>query len=223
MCVVLSARLQTLGYWSMRGLAQAVRYVLAYSGVPFADVRYQQGGAPEFSRAAWLEVKEQLQLAFPNLPYYIEPATHSQPEIKLTQSTTILRHLGRKYHLIGGNLKEQALCDLILDTAYDFKVSRRRAPGTATGQQQQQRQRADEAIYPLSIPGSRSSVTFLSCSRSLSSSTRLIRASVRRRSHTSPRRRFRISSPSSSTSSRRPPLPGVPVRRSPSATSSSSR
>lgn len=47
----------TLGYWSIRGLAQAIRYVLAYAGVPFADVRYQQGGAPDFSRQAWLDVK----------------------------------------------------------------------------------------------------------------------------------------------------------------------
>jgi hypothetical protein len=42
--------------------------VLAYAGVPFADTRYQQGSAPELSRAAWLDVKEKLQLDFPNLP-----------------------------------------------------------------------------------------------------------------------------------------------------------
>ena len=42
---------QTLGYWSIRGLAQAIRYVLAYTGVPFNDVRYQQGGAPDLSRS----------------------------------------------------------------------------------------------------------------------------------------------------------------------------
>lgn len=112
----------------MRGLAQAIRYVLAYSGVPFRDVRYQQGGHPDFSRQAWLDVKEKLQLDFPNLPYYIEAegdatdaTSSSSEEIKLTQSTTILRHLGRKHGLVGRTLKEQAMCDLLFDTAYDYK------------------------------------------------------------------------------------------------------
>jgi glutathione S-transferase len=99
----------------MRGLAQAIRYVLAYSGVPFADVRYQQGGAPDYSRQAWLDEKEKLDLDFPNLPYYIEG------KLRLTQSTTILRHLGRKHNLAGNSLEEQARCDLVLDTSYDFK------------------------------------------------------------------------------------------------------
>jgi len=116
----------TVGYWSIRGLAQAIRYVLAYANVPFADTRYQQGGAPDLSRSAWLDVKEKLDLDFPNLPYYIEPATAAAAspagkDLRLTQSTTILRHLGRKHGLAGQTLEEQARCDLVLDTTYDFK------------------------------------------------------------------------------------------------------
>jgi len=111
---------QTLGYWSIRGLAQAIRYVLAYAGVPFNDVRYQQGGAPDLSRSAWTDKKESLQLDFPNLPYYIEGDAPGE-QLRLTQSTTILRHLGRKHLLSGATLAEQARCDLVLDTVYDFK------------------------------------------------------------------------------------------------------
>lgn len=107
----------TLGYWSIRGLAQSIRYVLAYTGVPFADVRFQQGGAPEFSRTAWTDLKDSLGIDFPNLPFYME----GQGQLQLTQSTTILRHLGRKHLLYGASLVEQARCDLVLDTSYDFK------------------------------------------------------------------------------------------------------
>jgi glutathione S-transferase len=145
---------QTVGYWSIRGLAQAIRYVLAYAGVPFADTRYQQGSAPELSRAAWLDVKEKLQLDFPNLPcqrththndkssgsarmpvrgnkrlialcvcvcFSLLSPDYLEDELRLTQSTTILRHLGRKHGLSGGSLAEQARCDLVVDTTYDFK------------------------------------------------------------------------------------------------------
>ena len=146
-----------MGYWSIRGLAQAIRYVLAYAGVPFADTRYQQGSAPELSRAAWLDVKEKLQLDFPNLPcqrthtpndkssgsapkclcaetsdssrcacvcvcaFPSIPPDYLEDELRLTQSTTILRHLGRKHGLSGQSLAEQARCDLVVDTTYDFK------------------------------------------------------------------------------------------------------
>jgi glutathione S-transferase len=66
-------------------------------------------------------LSEKLDLDFPNLPYYLEPNAHAAASIQLTQSTTILRHLARKHNLIGADLKEQANCDLIFDTAYDFK------------------------------------------------------------------------------------------------------
>lgn len=151
MCVLA----QTLGYWSIRGLGQAIRYVLAFTGTPFADVRYQQGGsandnqaapqqmqssssgpdlrslcsccvclcsAPEFSRSAWMDVKSTLDLEFANLPYYTEGSSASGAQVlSLTQSTTILRHLARKHLLYGASLADQARCDLVLDTAYDFK------------------------------------------------------------------------------------------------------
>lgn len=77
--------------------------------------------APDFSRSAWMDVKSSLDLDFPNLPYYMEGASGTSQSLQLTQSTTILRHLGRKHLLYGASLVEQARCDLVLDTAYDFK------------------------------------------------------------------------------------------------------
>ena len=32
-----------LGYWKIRGLASAIRYQLAYSGVDFDQVQYDEG------------------------------------------------------------------------------------------------------------------------------------------------------------------------------------
>ena len=43
-----------------------------YLKVNFADITYEQGGAPDFSRAAWTDVKETLGLEYPNLPYLID-------------------------------------------------------------------------------------------------------------------------------------------------------
>ncbi len=39
-----------LGYWKIRGLAQGIRYQLAYLGVDYEDKRYGYGPAPGFSR-----------------------------------------------------------------------------------------------------------------------------------------------------------------------------
>ena len=62
----------TLGYWNIRGLAEPIRLLLEYCGESYKDVRYQQGGAPDYSREEWLAEKEKLGLDFPNLPYYID-------------------------------------------------------------------------------------------------------------------------------------------------------
>ena len=46
-----------LGYWNIRGLAQPARYILAYSGVDYENILYEQGEGPEYSRSVWLDVK----------------------------------------------------------------------------------------------------------------------------------------------------------------------
>ena len=49
-----SAGKPILGYWKIRGLASQIRYELEYLGVEYEEKHYEQGGAPEFDRSAWL-------------------------------------------------------------------------------------------------------------------------------------------------------------------------
>ena len=44
----------TLGYWKIRGLCSNLRYQLAYCGVEYNMVEYEQGDGPDFSREPWL-------------------------------------------------------------------------------------------------------------------------------------------------------------------------
>nr|ACD13785.1 glutathione S-transferase mu [Reishia clavigera] len=104
-----------LGYWKIRGLAQPARLMLNYVGQDFEDVQYEQGDAPEYSRAAWEKVKPTLGLDFPNLPYYIDG------DIKITQSNAILRFIAGKHGLLGKTDKEKAYADMMLENAMDFR------------------------------------------------------------------------------------------------------
>lgn len=61
-----------LGYWPIRGRAASIRYLFGYLGVDFIQEVYEQGGAPDFSKTAWLDQKFNLGLDFPNLPYLID-------------------------------------------------------------------------------------------------------------------------------------------------------
>jgi glutathione S-transferase len=67
----------TLGYYDLRGLAQPIRFLLAYLGVKYTDKHYS-------TKEEWLEKDKQgLGLEFSNLPYYIDE------NIKLTESSAI--------------------------------------------------------------------------------------------------------------------------------------
>jgi len=70
---------------------------------------------PEFSREAWLSVKNTLGLDFPNLPYLIDG------DIKITQSNAILRYIARKYNLCGSTEAERILVDMLECEAMDFR------------------------------------------------------------------------------------------------------
>lgn len=59
----------TLGYWNHRGIAEPVRYMLAYSGAAWRDFRYQAGPPPHYSKTLWYSAKEGMGMAWPNLPY----------------------------------------------------------------------------------------------------------------------------------------------------------
>ena len=81
----------TLGDWAIRGLGQQIRYELAYAGVEFNDVTYEQGGEPDFSRQSWLDVKFTLGLDFPNLPYFIDG------DYSMTESAAIMKYIAKKW------------------------------------------------------------------------------------------------------------------------------
>lgn len=88
-----------LAYWGIRGLAQTIRHLLAYSGVDFEDFSYTEGDV-------WFkEDKLHLGLDFPNLPYLIDG------EYNITESSAIQRYVIQKWgraDLLGKNIKDNA-------------------------------------------------------------------------------------------------------------------
>lgn len=104
----------TLGYWNVRGLAEPIRYLLAYTGTECQFCDYVTGDAPGYDKSCWLNVKETLGLPFPNLPYYIDG------DVKLTQTLAILRYIARKHNLCGTTEEEMQRVDVIAGEAKDF-------------------------------------------------------------------------------------------------------
>ncbi|XP_037579759.1 glutathione S-transferase Mu 2-like [Dermacentor silvarum] len=96
-----------LGYWDIRGRAQAIRNLLAYVGVEYEDKRYSHGRGPVPSRDEWLADKYKLGLDFPNLPYLIDG------EVRISQSFAIMRYLGRKHGLMPKDEDTERRVDMI--------------------------------------------------------------------------------------------------------------
>jgi len=80
-----------LGYWNIRGLAAACRYLFAYLGVEFREKLYATGPAPDYDKSEWLDEKFNLGLDLPNLPYLIDGET------KLTETAAILKYICKKW------------------------------------------------------------------------------------------------------------------------------
>lgn len=111
-----------LGYWAIRGLAQPIRFLLAYAKAPFSEVRIgvnQNGSLIEEESADWESHKHSLGMAFPNLPYLIDKS--GSTEIRLTQSNAVLRYLARRYDFYGDSAAEQVTIDVLQEEAYDFR------------------------------------------------------------------------------------------------------
>mmetsp|Transcript_4682 Transcript_4682/g.7969 ORF Transcript_4682/g.7969 Transcript_4682/m.7969 type:complete len:223 (-) Transcript_4682:30-698(-) len=108
-----------IGYWKIRGLCANIRFQLAYSGVEYEMVEYDQGGAPDFSREDWLSKKFTLGLDFPNLPYLIDG------DFKMTESQAIHKYLAEKYkpELLGKDTEQRALANMLGNVLWDFKVA----------------------------------------------------------------------------------------------------
>ncbi|KFM68798.1 Glutathione S-transferase Mu 1, partial [Stegodyphus mimosarum] len=104
-----------LGYWNIRGFAQPIRLMLAYTETEFEDKNYAFGPAPDFDRSAWLKEKYTLGLDFPALVYYIDG------DVKLTQSIAIMRYLARKHKLEPEIEADKIRADLIEQQVADFR------------------------------------------------------------------------------------------------------
>ncbi len=73
-----------LGFWKILGLAHPIRYLLEYIEHPYDDVMYELGDASSDSIECWTSAKNELGLAFPNMPYMLDGET------KLTKSIAIM-------------------------------------------------------------------------------------------------------------------------------------
>ncbi|CAG0921460.1 unnamed protein product, partial [Notodromas monacha] len=92
------------GYWRLRGLGQSIKLLLAHAGVDYQLKEYP------LDWEEWSADKYGLKLDFPNLPFYID----DQEGVRLTQSLTILRFLGRKHGLmpkIEKEIQRAELCE----------------------------------------------------------------------------------------------------------------
>ena len=97
-------------------MGASIRYLLAYAGVEYEEKLYKCGPPPTFDRSQWLSEKFTLGLDFPNLPYYIDD------DVKLTQSSVILRYLARKYDLDGKTEKERVKAELASSQVFDYHM-----------------------------------------------------------------------------------------------------
>ena len=101
----------TLGYWDIQGLGQPLRMLLAYLNIEHEDIVYDNT-----TRATtWAtEIKPNLGLDFPNLPYY------KDGDLKITQSLAIIRYIGKKHGMYGKSDEENARIDMLLEFSRDL-------------------------------------------------------------------------------------------------------
>ena len=85
--------------------------MLRYAGVPYDEVLYGNPDSPDWS------VDKPIQpTPFPNLPYFLD--TNG---IKLSQSSAIVRYLGRKHGLLGKTEEEMAMSDMCFEQVVDLR------------------------------------------------------------------------------------------------------
>ena len=107
-----------LGYWNIRGLASQIRYLMVYLGVDFSEDKYEQGPAPEFSRAAWDTVKDKLELERPSLPYLIDG------NVRITDSIPIMKYICSAHNgieLLGRDPVEMGQVEMLAAAVFDLK------------------------------------------------------------------------------------------------------
>ena len=105
-----------LGYWKIRGLGAAVRLLAAHAGAELDEALYEVPASDPKDRSAWTDVKETLELDFPNLPYYID----AEEGVSLTQSLAILTFVAAKHGYEPGTAAARARVDMLLGAAMDL-------------------------------------------------------------------------------------------------------
>nr|VZI01072.1 unnamed protein product [Spirometra erinaceieuropaei] len=106
-----------LGYWKIRGLAQAIRLLFHYCGEDYVEELYEAGGPPTFSAESWLKVKFNKGLDFPNLPYLIDG------ELKITQSSAVLEYVADKHGMLPGTAEGRAVLHMLQAELADLRGS----------------------------------------------------------------------------------------------------
>jgi len=99
-----------LGYWKLRGRAQCIRLLLAYTETEYKDVRYTFENKEKW----FAEDKLNLGLDLPNIPYYIDG------DFKISQALSIVRYLGRKHGLDGDTYEDAAKADMFITDLADI-------------------------------------------------------------------------------------------------------
>ena len=90
---------------------------MVYLGVDYQEDIYEQGDAPEYSRACWTDKKNSLGLSFPNLPYLIDG------EVKLTETQAIQKYICYKWgeHLLGKDSSQFGEVEMVAGIISDLK------------------------------------------------------------------------------------------------------
>jgi hypothetical protein len=132
----------TVGYWNTRAIGEPVRLMLEWMtfhrlSKGWTDVRYQVGPPPKYDKSEWYNVKEQLGMDFPNLPWLkittSAPAPHATSAttlplpnetptniVVLSQMHAIMRHLGATCNMAGHTSMQKARVDMIMEFLRDW-------------------------------------------------------------------------------------------------------
>ncbi len=97
----------TLYYFGGRGLADQLRWLMAFSGVSW--VQREVDTREKFSRLV-----DSRQLAFAQLPLL------QIDGMELVQSQAIVRYLAQRGNLLAGNSKDQVKCDMLAESLRDL-------------------------------------------------------------------------------------------------------
>jgi glutathione S-transferase len=100
-----------LVYFDIRGRAEPIRLLLAYTRTPYVDRGIKRGD--------WPEVKATVPLG--QVPVLVERS--AEGEIVIPQSQAILRHLARELDAYGKTAHARARCDVVAETVVDLRAA----------------------------------------------------------------------------------------------------